>query len=147
MEKIKKEFAVDAVFYGEIPWYGKTRLLYPILFESLDIAAETVALGLLTHWNGALIFANIGFELLTSTPIWFGGAYIFGWAFRPVSIKGHVLSTADDSQIWDESVDQVTSREELKKYPEEERKKKEIQLEASLDNAIHSHYKCNDRGT
>lgn len=138
IEQIKKEFAVDAVFYGEIPWYGKTRLLYPILFESLDITAESIALGLLTHWNGALIVANIGFELLTSTPLWFGGTYVLGWAFRPVSIDGYVFSSSDGLQIWNKSVDQVSSREELKKYPEEDRKKKEVQLEVSLNNAIHS---------
>ncbi len=37
IELLKKEFGVDAVFYGKIPWYGKTRLFYPIAAVFLDI--------------------------------------------------------------------------------------------------------------
>ena len=136
LEQMRKEFGVDAVFYGEIPWYGKTRLIYPILFESLDISAESLALGLFTRWNGPIILANIGFELLTSTPLWFGGTYLFGRAFRPVSVEGHVISTTDYKEKWDDSVDRIMSQKELKEYPEAERSKKEVQLEASLKNAI-----------
>lgn len=138
IEKIRKDFAVDAIFFGEIPWYGKTKLLYPILGMSLDIAAESIALGILTNWNSTIVLANVGLELLTGAPLWFGGAYIFGWAFRPVSIDAYAYSAGDGSLIWENTVDQVASGDELKKFPEEDRKKKEIQLETSLNKAVHS---------
>ncbi len=136
IDLLRKELGVDAILYGEIPWYGRTRLIYPILGESLDIVAESVAIGLATGWNPVPIFANVGFELLTSTPLWFGGYYLFGWALRPVTIEAWVLSTADGKQIWHKSVDRMLSRKILKTYPESERSKKEIQLEASLHKAI-----------
>lgn len=138
METLRKELGLDAILYGRIPSYGKARLIYPILGETADIAGETVILGLATSWNPALIFGNIGFELLTSTPLWFGGAYIFGLAFRPVTVEVWVLSAEDGKEIWHKSVDKLTSRKALKSYPESERKKKEIQLEVSLHKAIDS---------
>ncbi len=136
IEFLKKELGVDAILYGEIPWYGRTRLIYPILGESLDITAESVAIGLATHWNPIPIFANVGFELLTSTPLWFGGYYLLGWAFRPVTVEARVVSTADEKEVWHKSVDRIISRKILKSYPESDRSKKEIQLEASFRKAI-----------
>jgi uncharacterized protein YaeQ len=47
-----------------------------------------------------------------------------------------VLSTADEKEVWHKSVDRIISRSILKSYPESERLKKEIQLEATLRKAI-----------
>lgn len=136
LDLLQKELGVDAVLYGEIPWYGKTRLIYPILGETLDVTAESIAIGVATQWNPVLIFGNIGFEVLTSTPLWFGGAYILGLAFRPVTVEAWVLSVQDGHEIWHKSADRIVSRKILKSYPESERPKKEIQLEASLRRAV-----------
>ncbi len=138
MDLLKRELKVDAILYGRIPWYGRTKLIYPVLGESLDISAETVILGFATGWNPAAIFGNIGFELVTSTPLWFGGYYIFGWAFRPVTVEAWVLSTSDGKEIWHKSIDRLVSGKELKNYSESERHKKEFQLEASLRRAVNS---------
>jgi len=137
LQKARDE-GLDAVLYGEIPWYGKTRLLYPVVGISLDITAETFALGAITHWNPALIGANIGFELLTSIPLWFGGSYLFGVAFRPVSVKARIYSTSSGTELWHGTYDRIVSGRFLEKYPEQERSKKEVQLEASLANAINA---------
>jgi len=133
-----RDKGLDAVLYGEIPWYGKTRLLYPVIGISLDITAETIALGAVTHWNPALISANIGFELLTSIPLWFGGSYLFGVAFRPVSVKARIYSTSSGTELWHGTYDRIVSGKFLENYPEQERSKKEVQLEASLANAINA---------
>ncbi len=133
---LRKELELDSVLYGEIPFYGKTRLIYPILGEGLDIAAETIVLGFATKWNTALIFGNIGFELLTSTPLWFGGAYIFGFSFRPVTVEALAFSAINGEEIWHKSVDKIVSRKELRRYPKSERSRKEIQLNISLQRAL-----------
>lgn len=138
INELKEQFGVDAVLYGRIPRYGKAPLIYPILGESADITIETVILGAATSWNPGVIFGNIGFELLTSTPLWFGGTYILGWAFRPVTVTAWVVSTENDKEIFHKSVDRVVSRKILKTYPKSERSKKEIQLESSLHGAVNS---------
>ena len=136
IEMLREELGLDAIIYGEIPWYGKTRLLYPILGETIDISVETILIGVASRWNLGLMIGNIGLELLTSTPLWFGGFYLFGLAFRPVSIEAWVLSTEDGREIWHESVEIIMSRKILKTYPEADRSKKGIQLEASMRKAI-----------
>jgi hypothetical protein len=47
-----------------------------------------------------------------------------------------VLSTEDGREIWHESVETIMSRKILKAYPEADRLKKGIQLEASMRKAI-----------
>ncbi|MBU6140983.1 MAG: hypothetical protein KGP29_05485 [Proteobacteria bacterium] len=136
LQQIKNELGIDAVFYGEIVGYGKSRLLYPTLLAAGDIALETVVLGVVTSWNPAVLTANAGLELATNVPIYFGGFYLFGTSFRPVAIDAHVVSTSDGKEIWDDSVDSFGSKKDLKLYVQEIRSKKEIQLEASLKSAI-----------
>lgn len=132
---LKNKFDVDAIFYGEIPWYGKTKLLYPIIGETVDITAESILIEVVTG-SWALVGANIVFELATSTPLWFGGAYIFGWSFRPVTVDGTIISSSDGKEKWSESFDRITSEKILETYPKEEQSKKEVQLEVSLRRAV-----------
>ncbi len=135
IDLIREEYGVDAVIYGEIPWYGRTRLIYPIMGMSADILAESVIINSLTH-SVSLVLANVAFDLVTSTPLWFGGAYIFGWAFRPVTVKAWALSTTDGKEVYSVTIDRIVDRKILATYPEQERSKKEIQLEASLHSAM-----------
>lgn len=136
-EVLKKDLDIDAVLDGKIPEYGKVRLLYSFLGIGLDTAAETVVLGVATHWNPTLIWANVGFELLTSTPIWFGGAYLFGWAFRPVTVEAWLIRTdPEGTLLWKGEEDKLVSRKILRKFPEEERKLKQRQLRSSIEAAI-----------
>lgn len=65
-----------------------------------DMTAESIALGFATAWNPIAIGANIGFELLTSTPLWFGGGYVFGVSFRPVRVEARVFETVQGYPIW-----------------------------------------------
>jgi len=132
---IQNEYGVDAIIYGEIPQYGRTRLIYPILGMSADILAESVIINALTHSEG-LILANIAFDLVTSTPLWFGGAYVFGWAFRPVTVKAFAISVTDGKEVWSKTIDRIVDRKILATYPQRERSKKEIQLEVSLHSAM-----------
>src|SRR5262249_25640606 len=107
LEVIRRELNVDAVLYGEVPWYGRTHLIYPILGEGLDILFESIVLGVATGGNLPIVFANVGIELATSTPLWFGGTYIFGWALRPVTVETWVYSAQNGKQVWHESAERI----------------------------------------
>jgi len=77
----------DVFVSGAVLDYGKVRWQWSAAGMMADMTWESVAIGLATAWNPAAIMANVGFELLTSTPLWFGGAYVFGLAFRPVRVE------------------------------------------------------------
>jgi hypothetical protein len=71
-------------------------------------------------------------------PIWFGGGYVFGWAFRPVRIELSAIQLKPcEGVVWSkqEFVVRVPGRS-LDEYPPEEQKRKEVQLEANLNRAL-----------
>lgn len=133
---IAREKNLDHILFVGIPWYGKTNIIYPIIGLTTDIAVETVIIGVVTKWNPTIIWANVGLELLTNTPLWFGGSYLFGASFRPVELDVKLWSKDTPEKINSDDVEIFVSKKILKDYPEEERKKKSVQLEASLKKAI-----------
>jgi hypothetical protein len=90
-----------------------------------DMTAESIALGLATAWNPIAIGANLGFELLTSTPLWLGGGYVFGVALYPVRVEARASETVHGYSIWQAMDQSAYAWGALKKLPEEVRDKKE----------------------
>jgi len=116
--------------------YGKVRWQWLAAGMLADMTWESIALGLATSWNPAAIFGNVGYELLTSTPVWFGGGYLFGVAFRPVRVEAMAVDPIDGEAVWKETEVAVYLWKRLKQVPEEDRKKKEVQLGLNLKKAM-----------
>jgi hypothetical protein len=81
---------------------------------------------------------NIGLELLTSTPLWFGGGYLFGVAMRPVRVEARAFETINGYPIWQAMEESVYAWGALKTFPEAVRDKKELQLELNLAEIMES---------
>jgi hypothetical protein len=116
--------------------YGKVRWQWLAAATVADMTAETIVLGLATAWNPAALFANLGYELLTNIPLYFGGGYVFGVAFRPVRIEARAFETRRGYPVWQDTEVAVYARTELKQLSKEDRRKKEFQLRVNLANAI-----------
>lgn len=129
-------YAVDGLLFGEIPWYGKTNLLWPTIGFTTDIVIETLIIGAVTNWNGPLILANLGWEVAVNGPLWFGGAWLFGQAYKPVTVETKLVTFKDGIHEYKEEFDVTKSRHMLEKFPKKERKKVENQLDASLKKAL-----------
>jgi hypothetical protein len=82
--------------------------------------------------------AALGFELLHNVPIYFGGAYIFGWAFRPVRVEIEAIQLGKcEGSIWvNQEMMVKIPRKTMAAYPPEQRDRKELQLEANLRRAM-----------
>jgi hypothetical protein len=135
IRKLQQELGVDLVLSGSILDYGKIRWQWAAAGMLSDMTWESIALGLATSWNPIAILASIGFELLTSPPLWFGGAYLFGWAFRPVRLEASAIDPVLGDTVWGDTEFVVYLGKALQEVPEEERKKKEVQLELNLRRA------------
>jgi hypothetical protein len=74
------------------------------------------------------------FDVATDVPIWYGGAYVFGWAFRPVRVGLEAIQVRNcRGLVWSgEELAIHVPGKILAEYAPEERSKKEIQLEANL---------------
>jgi hypothetical protein len=101
-------------------------------------ALETLIVGAATGFNPGIMAAAAASELLTDLPFWWGGAYIAGWAFRPVRIKVKVLQiTGCEQRVWKEQeLIVLIPGKSLKKYPPEERQRKETQLGVSVEESL-----------
>jgi hypothetical protein len=138
LAEFRRCLGADLVVTGSILDFGKVRWQWMLAGMLADMTWESVALGLATNWHPGVIFGNIGFELLTSTPVWFGGGYLFGISFRPVRVEARAFDTVKGEQVWKEAEAVAYARGALKEFPEEIRKKKETQLKINLAGVMES---------
>lgn len=121
------------VAYGFIPWK------YILLGLATETSVEFLVVGFASGWNPAAIGTFFAVDvLLIDAPIWFGGAYVFGWAFRPVDVEGQAVQLTDcEGRIWKEHESAVMiPRKTMAAYPPEQRARKELQLQVNLDRAL-----------
>jgi len=136
--EFRRRLGADLVVAGSILDYGKVRWQWMLAGMTTDMTAESIALGIATAWNPIAIGANLGFELLTSTPLWFGGGYVFGIALRPVRVEARAFETVQGYPIWQAMDESVYAWGALKTLPEAVRKKKETQLHLNLAEIMES---------
>ena len=133
---LRAQLGADLIIVGNILDYGKIRWQYWVPGLMLSMLAETLIVGAATGFNPAFMAATAGSELLTDVPFWWGGAYIAGWAFRPVRVEASAIDPLDGAVVWDETESAIYLWGRLKDVPEGERKKKEVQLGLNLKTAM-----------
>ena len=138
LAEFRHRLGTDLVVAGSILDYGKVRWQWSAAGMFTDMSAETIALGVATAWNPGLILANVGYELLTSTPLWFGGGYLFGVAMRPVRVEARAFETVQGYPIWQAMDESAYAWGALKTFPEAVREKKEFQLALNLAEIMES---------
>ncbi len=136
LDRLRSELHADMAIGGIVQDYGKVRWQWLAAGMFGDMTWESLVIGAATSWNPAAIFGNIGFELLTSTPVWFGGGYLFGIAFRPVRVEAWAVETKHATMAWESMDVSIYLWKRLKELPEEERKKKEVQLHVNLTKSM-----------
>jgi hypothetical protein len=134
----RNRLGADLVIAGSILDYGKVRWQWMLAGMSADILVESIVVGLATGWNPIALGVNLGFELLTSTPLWFGGGYLLGVALRPVRVEARAFETLQGYPIWQSMEESVYAWGALKMLPVEVREKKEAQLELNLAEIMES---------
>lgn len=129
---MRERLGADILLGGIVQDYGKVRWQWLAAGMVGDMTWESIVLGAATAWNPAAILGNIGFELLTSTPVWFGGGYLFGVAFSPVRVDAWAVETQRGTEVWDDEAIAVYVWRRLETVPEADRKKKEVALRLNL---------------
>jgi len=134
-EQAKADIAIVTriTAYGSVPWkYWAAGLATQNLIELVIVGAAT-------GWNPAAIGSYFAIDfLLIDLPLWAGGAYIAGWAFRPVIVEVEAIQLGScPGTIWDKQEEAIrVPGKTLDEYPPEERKPKHIQLRVNLDRAL-----------
>ncbi len=136
--EFRRRLGADLVVAGSILDYGKIRWQWMAAGMFADMSWETAAIGAATAWNPGLILGNVGYELLTSTPLWFGGGYLFGVAMRPVRVEARAFETSQGYPVWQAMEESAYAWGALKQLPETVRDKKEVQLKLNMAEIMES---------
>ncbi len=137
IERLGAALQAKAVLVIRLSGYGhleKKWVIYLIGTGVVEGVTEGAVAGGATGniWVGlAVALEEIGQEALT----WGGGSYLFNMYYAPVTIKGELISTADGKQVWSHTTFDSIDRKVLKKLPEEEQERKEVQLRVTAEEA------------
>ncbi len=127
----------DLVVTGLIHDYGVVRWQYWVAGWLAHVAVATTIVGFASGWNPAVVGAYLAIDATTDFPLWWGGASVFGFAFRPVRLHVDAIQRTNcEGLIWtgEELAVRVPGKT-LAEYPPDQRGRKEIQLEANLRHA------------
>lgn len=137
-QKLKQSRNVQAVLVVTLAGYGKMKKKWLTYLIGTGVV-EGVVQGVLAAkvvnntWVGvALALEEIGQEIL----VWGGGSYIFNKYYSPVTLEAQLISTADGTPVWGDTVFVSVDKNAIELLPEEDRKKKEIQLRLTAKKAI-----------
>lgn len=133
-----RQTGADVVVAASIDDYGRLQW-HHWAFGWLSVAStHTAIVGAATAWNPFAMGGYLAWDLATDFPLWYGGAYVLGWAFRPVHVimEAMQLKPCEVSGWRDEEVVIIAGRKALAAYPEDQRKRKEVQLRVNLEAAL-----------
>jgi len=134
-----RQVGADLVVAASIDDYGRLQW-HHWAFGWLSVASShTAIVGAATAWNPLAMGAYLAWDLTTDFPLWYGGAYVLGWAFRPVHliVDAIQLEPCESASFWhDEEVVIIARKETLAAYPEDQRARKEVQLRVNLEQTL-----------
>lgn len=128
----------DVVLTGQVVDYGVVRWQYWVSGLLVSMLTETLIVGAASGFNPTIMAVTAASELLTDLPVWWGGAYVAGWALRPVRVTVEAWDVRGcAAKPWkEEAVVVLIPGWTLKTMPEEERRRKEVQLAINLSQAM-----------
>jgi hypothetical protein len=138
LAKLKTGSDIQAVLQVRLSGYGKMKrkwLAYLIGTGVLEGVVQGVLAAKLVDntWVGiAIAVEEIGQEVL----VWGGGSYLFNKYYAPVTLEAQLIGTLDGKSIWDDTVFVSVDKNAIEALPEEDRKKKEIQLNLTAKKAL-----------
>ncbi len=137
IKDIGKILDAQAVLQVRLSSYGRLKRKWVAYLIGTGVA-EGVTEGVIAGgaignvWAGLVVAVEeIGQEVLT----WGGGSYLFNMYYAPVTLEGELISTSDGAEVWSHTTFDSIDRKALKKLPEEEQKRKEVQLTVTAEKA------------
>lgn len=129
---------VQAVFVVRLSGYGKLKRKWIALLIGSGVAeglvqGVVVAKAASNPWVGAAVALE---EIVQEVLVWGGGSYLFDRAYAPVTLEAELISVADGSVVWDDTVFVSIDKDAIKMLPEEERRNRDIQLRLTAEKAV-----------
>jgi len=133
---IGRSVGAQAVLRVELSGYGhiKRRWLAYLIGSGVaeGVVQGAVATTVTTVWVGLVVAAE---EITSEVLTWGGGAYLFNAHYAPITLEAELIAAHDGRRLWHKVTFVAIDRKALKKLPEEERARKEVQLRVTLARA------------
>lgn len=113
---------------------GEVRTRY-IVYGIASGVAWGVGTGLATH-NPQLALGLGAYELVEESLFWIAGSSLFGRYSAPVVVEARVFERGKPKPLWEETYYAIWGGTRLRDFPEADRRKREIQLQASLERIV-----------
>ncbi|MDH5525813.1 MAG: hypothetical protein OEY97_00720 [Nitrospirota bacterium] len=136
--EVARAVGAAAALELDISGYGKLKPRWVTLLLAKGAVEATlhavVAWQVLDNpWAAAALFVE---ELAVETLTWGGSAKLFNAHYSPVILEARLRSASDGKTVWSDMVVVPTDRKALKRRPEVERKRREVQLEVTSERAV-----------
>ncbi len=119
--------------YGKLKREWLTYLIGAGVVEGI-VQGVIVAQAVSTPWAGVAVAVE---EIAQEVLLWGGGARLFGAYYAPVTLEARLISVHDGTIIWTDTVFVSVDKSTIKKLPEPDRERKELQLAATAAKAVH----------
>jgi len=126
----------EVVLRVELSGYGRIKrrwLVYLIGSGVAEGVVQGAIAGTATNlWVGLAVAAE---EITSEVLTWGGGAFLFNAYYAPITLEAELIASRDGHRLWHKVTFVAIDRKALKKLPKKERKRKEVQLHATLTKA------------
>lgn len=138
LEELGRSAGVDIVVAARINDYGRLGWRHWVYGWLTVASAHTAMVGAAPAWNPLAMGGYLIYDLATDLPLWYGGAYVLGWAFRPIHVEMEALQLKGCvvHALYDQEVTILADSEQLNRFDESQRKRKDIQLQVNLDHTM-----------
>jgi len=113
---------------------GEVRPKY-ILWGIASGVAWGVGTGLLAHDPRLAVGLGV-YELVEESAFWIGGSMLMGRWSSPAVVEARLWRGAADKPLWEETYHVLWAKRELEAFPAPERRRREVQLRASLQKVL-----------
>jgi hypothetical protein len=134
IESLGGTIGAEAVLAVRLTGYGRLKRRWVVYLIGTGVVEGlvegTLAAGAVHNvWAGVVVG---GEEIVQEILTWGGGSYLFNRYYSPVTLEGDLYSTKDGESVWSDTAFDSIDRKALKTLPEEEQKKKEVQLRVTV---------------
>jgi hypothetical protein len=113
---------------------GEVRAKY-IVWGILSGVGWGVGTGLVAH-DPRLAVGLGAYELVEESAFWIGGSVLMGRWSSPAVVEAKVRVPGSKKSLWEETYHVLWARRELAAFPPEEQKRREVQIQASLQKVL-----------
>jgi hypothetical protein len=138
IRKLGELLSVQAVLDIKLSGYGRIKKKWQVILLGIGVG-EGIVFGAeiqLVTRSRELAMAGAAEEIIQEMLEFGIGIGVFNKLFTPVILESRMISVSDGKELWGKTAFNTVDRKTLKKFPEKERKSKELRLRITWKESV-----------